>query len=101
MIVCAEDSVDSIQNWEDTYFAVLNFANEQKISNGKVKVYGILNKKDLHDDSNDELNTAIEEFNEFNEKYFTTQYNVSSKDGNQIKELFIRVASDIYESNNL
>ena len=97
--MCAEDSIDSIRNWEDTYFAALNFANEQKISEGKVKIYGVLNKKDLHDDQDEELASAVEEFNEFNEKYFTTQFNISSLDAKQVQDLFVRIASDVTEQN--
>ena len=28
IIVCSEDSLESMQNWEDSYVAVLNLANE-------------------------------------------------------------------------
>ncbi len=40
----------------------MNLANAKKIEENIVKVYGVLNKKDLHDDSNIELQEEIEKF---------------------------------------
>jgi len=43
-----------------------------------------LNKKDLHDDKNEELKSLIEEFEEYSERHYTSQFRISSKNIEEI-----------------
>lgn len=57
-----------------------------------------MNKKDLHDTKNEELASLIDEFEEYSERHYTSQYRISTKNVEEVKNLFIKIAFEVSES---